>query len=254
MTEPQSKNAELHQPIYRLIVNEIEAMIANGQMTAGEPLPNEADLAARFGVNRSTIRESIRLLEDIGYVHRISPRKLVVAVPTPAQLALRTSKALHLFGVTLREIWEVNLAIEPAMARAAASRATEDQKAELRRNVDQTASRLSAGGPIDDLDHEFHRLLGEASNHAPLQLAREPFRDLFLDVVDGLVHHPGIGDRLLTAHGRIVEAIERGDPEVAEIWCRRHVLDFDRGCKLNGIDIDVPLEYGAATPSLGEPS
>ncbi|MEL6283784.1 MAG: FCD domain-containing protein [Pseudomonadota bacterium] len=236
-------------PAYKAVASRIENMLANGELRPGDPLPNETELAAQFDVNRSTIRESIRLLEDGGYIKRISPRKLVASLPTPASLAERTSRALFITRATLRDVWEANLAIEPAMARVAAQRATDAQKTALRENIDATARRIERGEDLADLDEEFHALLGQASNQPALQIAREPFSALFLEVVDGLVHDLSVSDRLLVAHSRIVEAIERGDADVAELWTRRHTLDFERGCKLAGVGIDVPLDQSVLKAS-----
>ena len=195
-------------PAYRAIAREIERQLSAGELNEGDALPNETELAARFDVNRSTIRESIRLLEDSGYIHRISPRKIVASIPSAAFLARRTTRALCISKTTLREVWEANLAIEPAMARAAAHRASEAQKRALKENVAATVECVANNEPLADLDEEFHRLLGEASNHSALQIAREPFSNLFLQVVDGLVHDLSVGDRLLMSHQRILPSVE----------------------------------------------
>lgn len=229
------------EPAYKLVATEFERLVMQGEIAPGEPLPNETELAARFDVNRSTIRESIRVLEADGYIERVSPRKLVASRPTVASLAERTSQALLNRRVTLRDVWQANLAIEPVMARFAAQRATEEQIARLKANVDAIRERIENGHPLDDLDEAFHKELGFASNHAALQIAREPFSTLFLEVVDGLVHHSSINDRLLIAHTHIVEAIDRRDGEVAELWTRRHAEDFERGCVVANINIDIPL-------------
>lgn len=230
------------QPAYKAVASQIENMLATGILKPGDVLPNEKDLAARLGVHRSTIRESIRVLEDTGYVSRISPRKLVAAIPGAQSLAARTSRALFANRVTMREIWETTLAVEPQLARYAALRATEDQTVALRRNVEESVFRQRNNADLADLDQEFHSLLGLASNHTALLIAMEPYKDLFLPVVEGLVHRNEVGGRLVIAHERIVEAIERRDADVAELWSRRHIKDFERGCELAGVNIDVPLD------------
>ncbi len=228
-------------PAYKAVATEIESMLASGSLKPGEPLPNEIDFAAQFGVNRSTIRESLRLLEDTGYVERVSPRKLIAAIPDAKSLATRTSRALFVNRVTMRQIWETNLAVEPHMARHAALTANPEQIAALRSNIDETMLRQNNGNDLSDLDEQFHALLGAASNHMAMLIAMEPYSALFLPIVDGLIHRTDVGVRLVVAHERIVEAIERRDADVAELWSRRHLLDFERGCKLAGIDIDVPF-------------
>ena len=231
-------------PAYKRVANRVESMLASGELTPGEALPAEAVLADQFDVTRATVRESLRLLEDAGYVRRTSPRKLVASLPTAASLAHRVERALVVNKVTLRDIWETNLALEPAMARLAAQRATDAQRAAITANVRATEAAHAAGEELSDLDEAFHVLLGEACNQPALQIAREPFSQLFEQVVKGLVDAADTGERLLVAHARIAEAIERREGHIAELWTRRHALDFDRGCRQSGVDIDVPLSVG----------
>ncbi len=48
---------------------ELEATIRNGELRPGDQLPSEADLVARFGVARTTVREALKLLEQDGLLH-----------------------------------------------------------------------------------------------------------------------------------------------------------------------------------------
>ena len=237
------------QPAYKRVATRVESMLASGELTPGDALPAEAVLAETFDVTRSTVRESLRLLEDAGYVRRTSPRKLVAALPTASSLAPRIERALVVNRVTLRDIWETNLALEPVMARLAAKRATEAQRAAILANVQQTEAALTAGEDLSALDEAFHVLLGEACNQPALQIAREPFSQLFQQVVEGLVEAADTSERLLTAHSRIAEAILRGDGEIAELWTRRHAMDFERGCRIAKVDIGVSI---SAEPRQGE--
>lgn len=251
MAKPSGgKAGEAEAPAYKQVALKVETMLADGALTPGEPLPNEAELAARFGVNRSTIRESLRLLEDTGYVDRVSPRKLVAALPGAKSLAARTARALYANRVTQRDVFETTLVVEPKLAAFAALRATADQIDALRRNLIEMERRVAEGGDIGALDAAFHDLLHRASQQLALRIAAEPFNALFTPMVAGLHYHDtasvdarrAMRERLLVAHGRIVDAIERGDAELAELWARRHLQDFERGCDLVGIDLDTPFD------------
>lgn len=230
-------------PAYRAVASTIEAMLADGRLTPGESLPNENDLAAQFGVNRSTIREGLRVLEDAGFVSRPSPRKLIAALPSARILAQRTSRALRANRVTIRDVWETDLAIEPMMARIAAKRATDAQIAKLKTNIAQTEQQFSKGGDLTTLDEEFHLLIGAASNNQALIIAREPIKTLFMPVISRLVERADTGERLLEAHRRIAAAIADRDGDVAALWATRHLEDFARGCTLAGVDMNVAIEF-----------
>ena len=99
------------RPAYKVVSDAIEAKIAAGELKVGDRLPTEADLSSALGVNRSTVREGIRLLEESGIVERRAGRRLFVVVPSTFDLAERTSLALQLARISFRELWEVMMVV-----------------------------------------------------------------------------------------------------------------------------------------------
>ncbi len=68
-TPPQGQLARRQGvALWRQIQQAIEAEIAAGQRKAGERLPTEAELSARFAVNRHTVRRAMEELEARGLV------------------------------------------------------------------------------------------------------------------------------------------------------------------------------------------
>ncbi|PAM97073.1 GntR family transcriptional regulator, partial [Streptomyces sp. Alain-F2R5] len=53
-------------PAYQKVADAIEREIINGRIKPGEPIGTEQQLVEQFGVNRSTVREGIRVLEEGG--------------------------------------------------------------------------------------------------------------------------------------------------------------------------------------------
>ena len=51
------------RPAYELVAEAIERKILSGHMRPGDPIGTESELVRQFGVNRSTVREGIRLLK-----------------------------------------------------------------------------------------------------------------------------------------------------------------------------------------------
>ena len=54
--------------IYEEIVRQVKAMIAEGRLKGGDRLPPERDLAEKFVVSRTSVREALRALESLGLV------------------------------------------------------------------------------------------------------------------------------------------------------------------------------------------
>jgi GntR family transcriptional repressor for pyruvate dehydrogenase complex len=232
-----------HVPAYQRVAEAIEREIVSGRLAPGDPVGTEADLVRQFGVNRSTVREGIRLLEQSGLIRRDSSRRLIASLPRYTKLASRISRALVLHQVTFRELWEVTNALEPVSAELACTHATPELVAALGENIAQ--SRKAIGNPklLSELDTEFHALIGKASGNRVLQLAREPLGLLFQPTSQMLGEEVDTAtDRMVEAHTRIYEAIKAGDSAEAGLWMRRHVADYRRGFERLGKDLGQPVE------------
>ena len=77
-------------PIWSAIADTLQADIRDGHYRPGDKLPTEAALAARFGVNRHTVRHALARLAEVGIVHaRRGSGVFVTARPTEYRLGKR---------------------------------------------------------------------------------------------------------------------------------------------------------------------
>ncbi|MEY8839925.1 GntR family transcriptional regulator, partial [Cribrihabitans sp. XS_ASV171] len=77
-------------PIWTSIAQQLTADIAEGRHDTGDRLPTEAQLAARFGVNRHTVRRALAALAEQGLVHaRRGAGVFVTARPTDYPIGKR---------------------------------------------------------------------------------------------------------------------------------------------------------------------
>ena len=204
-------------PAYQQVAEAIERKILAGQLAPGDRLGTEADLVRQFGVNRSTVREGIRLLEQSGLVRRDQSRRLYVSLPRYNRLATRVSRALVLHQVTFRELWEASMSLETAIAGAAAERASPEDIAELEDNIARMEAAVELHA-IADLDNDFHALIARISRNRVLQLAREPASLLFAPTLKMILDQVAVaGRRNLEAHRKILDACRRHDPEAARL-------------------------------------
>lgn len=229
-------------PAYRLVAEAIERRILAGGIRPGEPIGTEAELGRLFGVNRSTVREGIRLLEQDGIVQRQANRRLTVALPHYERLATRSSRALILHAVTFRELYEAAMALQLATIEGAARHATPELVRAMQANVERTAGVLGDPAAVAELDAEFHALIGRASGNRVLQLAREPSDLLIQPTTERVLRKVKEGaPRLLHAHRMLLEAIRKRDVELARLWARRHIDDWRKGFERAGNDLDQPI-------------
>jgi GntR family transcriptional repressor for pyruvate dehydrogenase complex len=230
-------------PAYQLVAEAIEKEITSGRLRSGELLGTEAALVKQFGVNRSTVREGIRMLEQAGLVHRDSSRRLTVGVPHYQRLASRMTRALVLHEVTFRELWEAALVLDLGAVEQAAQRATPEIVAELDANIAKTEAAAGDWPTVVELDTQWHGLVFKAAGNRVLQLAREPAGLLNLPATELILERVEEGlPRVLTAHREITDAIRKRDPENARLWMRRHLQDWRRGFEHLGKDLDQPID------------
>jgi DNA-binding FadR family transcriptional regulator len=232
-------------PAYRVVSDDLRQRIVRGEVLEGQPFPTETDLAGRFGVHRSTIREALRQLEQEGLLQRAGKR-LVAAIPRRDDLARSAEQALRMQQVTFRDVWEVASTLEPLCAQLATARATADELAALASNLDVTEARVAAGvAPVVETI-AFQSLVAEATHNPALLLARAPvsllMRAGYAAIAPAL---PQSGARLLQAHRHVLDALVRRDADTAVAWTRRHLADHRRGFEAAGLDMDRPI---SATP------
>ena len=237
------------QPAYQAIFGTLQKFILSGSLRPGDALPPETELAEKFGVNRSTIREGIRQLEAEGLVARASRKKLVVAVPGARDVAPRVTRAMVMNNVTFRELFDVAIMLEPYGAELAARLATLDDVEALDANLAKQRAQIAKGEPTIETDLEFHSLIAACSGNQVLLLSRAPVSmllfksfDIIAPDVDSAEH------RNLVAHTEIVERVRSRDAAGARDWMERHMRDFERGWLLagRGLDdrIDPSITYG----------
>lgn len=236
------------EPAYKAVSSAIERAIMDGSLPPGAALPTEAELAERFGVHRSTVREAIRQVEQEGLLQRREGRRLFVCLPGVQEIAPRATRLLLLHQTTFQELWDVALVLEPMTARLAARHATEEDLALLRANMAELEAETALPAQVD-LDMAFHALVGRASHNRALMLAREPvgllYNPTLLQIFSRL---PQAEARNRAAHRHILAAIEARDAETAVTWTRKHMVDFQRGFAMAGLDMRAPIAPSTTVP------
>src|SRR5512132_646502 len=150
--------------IYEDIVRQVKALIADGRLTSGDRLPPERELAERFRVSRTSVREALRSLQSRGLIEiRAGEGAFVRAVPGEARsepLALGILPHREAVG----ELFEARRILEPAIAALAARRATPEDIAEMARILEEQAKEVAQGRTGLIQDAAFHGAMA-ASAH-----------------------------------------------------------------------------------------
>ena len=231
-----------HQPAYRVVSEKIRSAIISGDIKTGELLPTETDLAEQFGVTRSTIREAIRLLEHGGILGRADRKRLVATLPQTDTVGRSVSSALLMHKVTYEELWQVAMGLEPLASKLACTTATKKDKQLLAANLVHTRKVMDNHDALLEAEIEFHNLLANATHNTALLLARAPLNDLFYPAWGAVIRALSPGERILVAHQHIYAAICDNNPDKAEEWMKKHMIDFRRGIEMGNLGFNEPVK------------
>ena len=186
--------------------------IIEGDIAPGSKI-SEPELARAYGISRGPLREAIGRLEACGLVVR------------RANVGARVVK---MSSTQLLEIFHVREALEGMAARLAAQNMSAAEIAELRALLDQHGEQIDR-----DTGHAYFQREGDLDFHYRIvqgshnqRLVELLCNDLY-HVVRLYRYQFGMpskrGPRAFVEHGHIVDAIERRDPEMAELMMCAHI-------------------------------
>lgn len=210
-------------------IEKIRNLIASGELSPGQRLPAEPELAAQFGLSRSSLREAIRALVqarilevrrgDGTYVSSLEPDLLLSGLSLVVDLMQEN---------TLLEVFEVRRLFEPVATALAAQRATDEDVAELRESL-EAMRRAQDVEELISLDFDFHSRVIAITGNATLcslmnALATKSLRArIWRGISEG-----GVRAFTLEQHGRIVEALGARDPVLASAASTMHVSESEQ--------------------------
>ncbi|GAA5025878.1 FCD domain-containing protein [Terrabacter aeriphilus] len=216
---------------FEVVLDWVETRILAGELSVGDVLPAERDLAQSLEVSRSAVREAVRTLQAMGVVRSSvgagsAGGTTITAVPSQALTELLQ---LHvaLANFPLPDVIEVRIALERLSVRLFTANAPREELKGLRDILDVMADpgidRLS----FNDADTAFHVALATAAGNrlaADMTVAiRESMRLPILDRFRHLDEWDEVVVRLRADHEAIYAAVERGDADEAERLVETHI-------------------------------
>lgn len=206
-----------------------QAIVSDIQMNAreaGDRLPQEEDMLARYEVARATLREALRFLELQGVIHLQLGRGggPVVSRPQTRDFASSLSLILQFMDTDLRALLELREAIAPDTAARAAERATNADLAALTDCYAQL-ERDRESASFEETNRRFHDLLGWASGNPGFGLLTSALHLLTRDLAMELGYSAQERSNQLRCLFRVLSAVRLRDAENA----RRHMERLVKG-------------------------
>jgi DNA-binding GntR family transcriptional regulator len=199
---PLQRPVPLRQSVYDALID----LIVGGELPPGQHMV-ETDLARQLGVSRQPIREALHRMEAEGWVDLRPSQGAFVHVPTDQEVD---------------ELLDVRVLLEAEAARRAAGTATPEQVARLREvcGEGEAATEADDFGRAVAANDAFHaEVAAIAGNSVLAELA---------DIVGRRVQWyyrivaPTRGHGSWAEHEEMIDAIEAGDAERAQLLARKH--------------------------------
>lgn len=162
------------QRAFEQICEQIRQEIQNGNLSAGDKLPAERDLAEQFQVSRATVREAFRTLEIGGVLafHKGVKGGAFIQMGNARPITQTMQDLLSLGGVSLKDFTEARVCLQKEIIRLACERGTDEDFAALEDNIARTIEtnapeRLSER---TNLTIEFYALLAKATKNSVMSV------------------------------------------------------------------------------------
>lgn len=222
-----------------IVVRRIIELIEQGDLKAGDKLPNELEIVRQSDISRTSVREALSALELMGIIVRLPGEGTFISEEVIfGQFRLKgvlekfledTEKVNGSF-----EALEARMVIEPSVAVMAVRRAEPEQILKMEELMIASEKALEQHDIklFLDIDAAFHLSIAEATNN-----------EVIMDITKGLMERAdvhmwhrykedlGLLETTIDGHKRILEAIKARDPQKASYYSERHLARYVKSSK-----------------------
>ncbi len=187
------------------VADRVRTLLDERELVPGDRLPSERELASQLGVSRSSLREGLGRLADLGIIEA------------------RRGSGTYLAPLDLRDLTEARLRLEPYAARLAAQRSEPRDRARLDAALAELRATRGDQRAFAEADLRLHATITEASRSLPVRVLLDAVSDLLLHSRAVTDADRATRDATVVVLDRVVSAIRDGDGEGAERAMREHL-------------------------------
>ena len=213
------------------VCDALTELVSGADYHPGARLPSEQEMASRFGVSRTVIREAVSRLKSEGLVESRQGSGVYVRdrnMDAPFRIDPNAMDSLQ----AVLQVVELRMVLEGEIAFLAAQRRTKKQMTAIAGWLRQIEADERAGKDGVEPDIAFHRSVAEASGN-PHFLALVEFLFNCLHGATRITRgneatKSALVQQVKEEHQAIVDAILRQDPEAARMAARQHMTGAAR--------------------------
>jgi DNA-binding FadR family transcriptional regulator len=206
------------------LARQIASGLLADRTAPGTSLPDEKQMADQYGVARSTLRESLRLLETWGVLTVKTGRTggPLVTMPSPADLGLHVGVVMQAANATLGDVLDAREVMDSLMARRAAIFITDAQLEALAVSLRSMQRALDRPAAFETHTKTYYEILLAASRNPALAVLSGSLRTIATRVLGSMRYSNEWRGESLTLRRAVLRALAAGDPDEAE----KRTMDF----------------------------
>lgn len=222
---PQLGQVERPKRLAENVAEQLLNYITSQDLEPGTPLATQAAMLEDLEVGQASLREALRFLEMMGFIELRVGRNggPVVGDPAVKNFTRMTSMYFHALGVTVKDVLDARVVLEPAMVRNLAERGLDEEGMKTLRPFSSSESRdwLTAEHSRDERD--FHWVIAELSGNAVLKITAQAMRDIYSGVAQEIHLSDEESVKIERMHVHLADAILAGDGKTVERLMTEHL-------------------------------
>lgn len=205
-TAPPVRNS-----VVSYVLDCIKAAIVRRELKPGDMLPSEAELSARLGVGKTSIREAVKMLQAVGAVDIRQGHGTVIRTEPGPDILTPLVFQLLLKDGTSAELLEFRRLLEPNYTLLAQRKATKADIEDLERMVVRLEERIVEGVQSVEDDLAFHRAILSITRNPYMIAIGNTILELFRSSIEKSIRE--IPNVAASDHRAIFLAFQSRDPE-----------------------------------------
>jgi len=207
------------------IEKQIKGAIFSEQLKPGDRLSSEHQLSKIFNTSRTTVREALRTLEREGFLNIKQGVKggSYIREADFSPVVNSMSHMMKLKKISLENLTEVRLVIEPEIAKMAAVRSTKLDLQRMEAALNALRQIIESKKRSTTTNIHFHRIIGESCKNPAFYLVSHSLMDLAQEHLSKFYIELENNQQLLEQHIQIYEAIKNRDPDKSYEVMKEHV-------------------------------
>lgn len=223
---------------YTVVLDWLEQRLRSGEVSVGDKLPGERQLAEEFGISRASVREAIRILDAMGLVRSStgsgpSAGAIVISEPSAALAwALRMHVATR--SLPVRDLVQTRLLLETQSAVEAAAAPESPERAAVLAHAAELVAAMDDPELPDERFHahdaQFHVLLTSLAGNVVVETIMSSLRQATIgyvqETVARLENWPQVRRTLQEQHHGILRAFQERRGQDAAAALHEHITWF----------------------------